>query len=84
MTPYGVSTSRAPGKRLGEYDRAAAWASDRTGKSVSRGEGMASGGFIIIVKRHFGCLYAIQERKMAARAAMLQEGTHKDVIVCGY
>ena len=84
ITPYGVSTSRAPGKRLGEYGRAAAWASDRNGKSVSRGDGMAFGGFIVIIKRHFGCLYVIKERKTAARAAMLQEGTFKDVIMCGY
>lgn len=55
ITPYGVSTSRASGRRLGEYGRAAAWVSDRNGRSVSRGEGMAFVRVMIIVERYVIC-----------------------------
>ena len=43
ITPYGVATSRAPGRRSGGYGKAAACWGDNLGSRVSRGEGIVRG-----------------------------------------
>ena len=43
IVPYGVVTSRAPGRRSGGYGKAAACSREMFGSKVSRGEDMVCG-----------------------------------------
>ena len=60
--PYGVVTSRAPGRRFGGYGKAAACSGEMFGSKVSRGEGMV---------RSTGCLARrkVRDNKVRATAA---------------